>query len=92
MSDHKTYIGCPECCSFASFDSPDDAEDSLSDHNESMHDGEDVAHTIEPDSEDSVNEFVDEAREQAPQKQYEELISDITRGNTPYTVATIGEH
>lgn len=90
MTDSKSYIGCPVCVSFASFDSEDEAESKVKSHNEGRHDGEEVARTIEPDSEDCVNEFVDTAREETPEQQYKELISKITRGNTPYTVATLG--
>ena len=82
MSDN--YIGCPECCSFASAKSQEDSEELAKSHNNSRHGGEQVAHPIVPDSKDSLNDFMDEARELASRKQYERLIRRYTRKKTPF--------
>lgn len=89
MTNSKTYIGCPQCVSFSNYTSKDEAETAVSDHNQRMHGEDGPATVIEPESEDSVNEFVDKAREVSPNNQYKELIKKITRGNTPFKVGTI---
>lgn len=89
MSEEITHVGCPKCVSFSEYDDVDTAESRAEAHNESMHDGKSIARVIQPDSEDSVNEFEEAAREHTPQQQYEELVQKITQGRTPFTVATI---
>lgn len=86
MTEDITHVGCPKCVSFSEYDDSDTAESRAETHNESMHDGKSFARTIEPDSEDSINEFEKVAREHTPQQQYQELIKMFKRGNTPFTV------
>lgn len=63
--------------------------DTVNSHNEKRHGGEKVARVIEPDSKDSVNEFVDASRENTSREQLEKLIRKIARGETPFTVGVI---
>ena len=84
------HIGCPACASFAEYDSAEEAENAAESHNQSRHDGEDVARRIHPDSEEDVDAFVNESREKAPGKQHERVIRKIVRGESPYTVGVIG--
>lgn len=89
MSDKTYYFGCPACCSFAGAESEEEAERRADAHNGYRHDDEKVARLIEPDSTDSLDEFMDEAREMAKTKQYEALVRKVTRGNTPFNTEDI---
>jgi len=84
------HIGCPACASFAEYDSAADAENAAESHNQSRHDGEDVARRIHPGSEEDVDAFVKESREVASIEQHKRVIREIVRGETPYTVAVLG--
>lgn len=82
MSKH--YIGCPKCCSFASFSTESKAHEMADSHNESRHENESIARVIEPESKDSLNDFMDKAKELAKRKQYERLVRRYTREKTPF--------
>lgn len=92
MTEAKFYLGCPACCSFAGAETEEEAERRAEAHNGYRHDDEEVARVIDPDSEDSVNEFMDDARDLASNEQYKALIKKVTRGNTPYNVGTVGDN
>lgn len=85
------YIGCPLCASFQNYYDTEAAEEKAEQHNETRHDGDEIARVIQPDSKESVNDFVDTAREEGTPEQLEKTIRKITRGNSPFTVATIGD-
>lgn len=76
------YATCPEHDRLIEKESEAAAESIVASHNESMHDGEEVAEVVE-DTADAFNDLVDRVREEYRYDQYEDYIATLAR-RTPW--------
>jgi len=79
MTDEETvHIACPECDRVLSDYDRDDAGDTVSNHNDSRHDGNPIARIFE-DSDDGINQLVDDIRDEYGFEEYETFLQRLVK-------------
>jgi len=78
------YVSCPACVSFASKDDREAAQETARSHNNSAHDGEDLARPLNARDTHELGAFIKAAKEHAPGDEYENLVRRMYNGNSPF--------
>lgn len=80
MEKDKVYAACPVCLLFVARENQESAKETSEKHNESAHNGEQIAIVVETNYA-SFAYFVENAKEKANEDQYNQLINKMEKGN-----------
>jgi hypothetical protein len=83
MSD-PIFAACPKCVSFSSNKTIEDAEETATTHNESVHGGEQTAVAVNAENNDKMKSVLNRMKELAPGEEYENFVRRLWRGNGPF--------
>lgn len=75
---YKHHAICPKCVRVVSKDEESEAQDVVEQHNDQLHDGEQIARVVGPYKED-LNEFIDEVRDEFDYNTFEKISQHIVK-------------
>lgn len=80
----EIFAACPACVSLTEHSDRDAAEDTVSNHNDSAHDGKNYALAINVHDPDELGEFLDRTKELASGEEFENLLNRMRNGNASF--------
>jgi hypothetical protein len=86
MDGETKYAACPICLVFSKKEKEEEAKKTINKHNNSRHDGEDVAMVLDETIE-SFSEFVERCEEKGNDSQYKQLKRKMETGELPIFIS-----